>query len=108
MPIISIPIAVTASAIHTHKVNQQILQDFTNKGFQDGTLMPNKERSGFLFFDLGDRSKGLAGLTLEVSAQEEKTGKNWKLALPLSGAMEKRPTAVSQDLAERSASQDGQ
>ncbi|MGI0014985.1 MAG: hypothetical protein ACREBU_16320, partial [Nitrososphaera sp.] len=52
VPIISIPVAVAASAIHTSSVNRQIVQDFASKTFREGTLAPNKELSGFLFFEM--------------------------------------------------------
>ena len=48
VPIISIPVAVVASAIHTSKVNEQIVRDFAAKRFPDGVFMPNKEGSGFV------------------------------------------------------------
>ncbi|HZD39536.1 MAG TPA: hypothetical protein VE131_02365 [Terriglobales bacterium] len=83
VPIISIPIAVTASAIHTSKVNEQIVHDFAAKSFADGEILPNKERSGFVFFELGDGSVNLAKLTLEVEARNVATGKLVKIVSPL-------------------------
>jgi hypothetical protein len=74
VPIISIPIAVAASANHTSKVNKQIVQDFVMKGFHDGVIMPNKELSGFLFFELKKDRKDLSGLSLEMTARNQLTG----------------------------------
>ncbi len=74
VPIIGIPVAVIASSMHTSKVNEQIVRDFAAKGFADGAIMPNKERSGFLFFQLEEGQKDLARLTLEMAARNAATG----------------------------------
>lgn len=83
VPIISIPVAVAASAIHTSKVNQQIVHDFAAKGFPDGIVMPNKERSGFLFFQLEEGRKDLSGLNLEMTARNVTTGEAVRITTPL-------------------------
>ncbi len=69
VPIIAIPAAVTASALHTNKVNKQIVQDFSAKAFSDGSIMPNRDRSGFLFFELPKGRKDLSGLTLQMTSK---------------------------------------
>jgi hypothetical protein len=86
VPIIAIPVAATASAIHTSKVNKQILQDFSAKGFPDGTIMPNKDRSGFVFFELPKGRKDLSGLHLQVTARNEVTGELVTISSPLPAA----------------------
>ncbi len=86
VPIIAIPVAATASAIHTSKVNKQILQDFSAKGFPDGTIMPNKDRSGFVFFELPKGRKDLSGLHLQVTARNEVTGTLVTISSPLPAA----------------------
>src|SRR6266498_1795974 len=48
VPIISIPVVAVGSAMHTGKINQRMRQDFAAKSFAGGTIMPNKELSGFL------------------------------------------------------------
>jgi hypothetical protein len=106
VPIISIPIAVTASAIHTSKVNQQIVRDFEAKGFQDGAVMPNRERSGFVFFELQNGRKDLAGLVLELTARNPVTGDAFKLELPLPEGKLTAPADSSRD-GEGSRSTDG-
>ena len=83
VPIITIPVAVAASAAHTNKVNKQIQQDFATKGFTDGIIMPNKEQSGFLFFELGKGRKDLGGLSLELTAKNQVTGEPLTIATPL-------------------------
>jgi hypothetical protein len=83
VPIISIPVAVAASAIHTNKVNKQILQDFSAKGFPDGTITPNKERSGFVFFELPKGRRDLSGLLLQIKARNETTDRFITIATPL-------------------------
>jgi hypothetical protein len=83
VPIISIPVAVVASAVHTNKVNKQIVQDFTAKRFADGVIAPNTERSGFVFFDLEADRKDLSGLTLEVVARNMSTGDTVTISTPL-------------------------
>jgi hypothetical protein len=74
VPIISIPIAVAASAIHTSSVNDKIVQDFVAKRFQDGTINRNKQLSGFLFLELEEGRKDLSGLNLELAARNMTTG----------------------------------
>ena len=86
VPIIAIPVAATASAIHTSKVNKQILQDFSAKGFPDGTIMPNKDRSGFVFFELPKGRKDLSGLNLQIASRNEVTGESLTIASPLPAA----------------------
>jgi hypothetical protein len=86
VPIVAIPVAVTASAIHTSKVNKQILQDFSAKGFPDGTILPNKEQSGFLFFELPKGRKDLSGLNLQVTPRKEGTGEFLTITAPLPAA----------------------
>ena len=100
VPIVSIPIAVTASAIHTSKVNKQIVQDFSAKGFPDGTIMPNKEQSGFLFFQLPKGRKDLSGLNLQVTPRKEGTGEFLTITSPLPPATFKpvKASASSEDI----------
>jgi len=86
VPMIAIPVAVTASAIHTSKVNKQIVQDFSAKGFPDGTIMPNKDRSGFVFFELPKGRKDLSGLHLQITSRNEVTGEFVTVSSPLPAA----------------------
>lgn len=103
VPIISIPVAVAASAIHTNKVNEQIVRDFAAKWFPDGVIMPNKELSGFLFFELEEGRKDLAGLTLEMAAKNVGTGEVVKISTPLPNATFTQQTqASSQEGSEKS------
>jgi hypothetical protein len=83
VPIVAIPVAVTASAVHTSKVNKQIAQDFSAKGFPDGTIMPSKEQSGFVFFELPKGRKDLSGLNLQVTPRKEGTGEFLTITSPL-------------------------
>ena len=87
VPIIGIPIAIAASATHTSKVNAQIAQDFSAKAFSDGTIMRNKERGGFVFFELEKGRKDLSGLSLEVTARNLVTNENLTIAAPLPAAI---------------------
>lgn len=86
VPIISIPVAVAASAIHTSSVNKKIFQDFTGKVFPEGIIPQNKRRSGFLFFGLEEERKDLSGLILEVTARKVITGKTVTITAPLPAA----------------------
>lgn len=86
VPIIAIPIAAAASATHTSKVNKQILQDFSQKAFQDGVIAPHKDQSGFLFLELEKERKDLSGLSLEVTAKNLVTGELVAVAMPLPAA----------------------
>ncbi len=86
VPIIAIPIAATASAVHTSGVNKQIVQDFSAKVFQDSVILPHKDHSGFLFFELDEGRKDLAGLTLEMTAKNVTTGEVVTFAAPLPAA----------------------
>lgn len=86
VPIISIPIAIAASATHTSKINTQIAQDFSAKAFADGTIAPNKERGGFVFFEFEKGRKDLSGLSLEVTARNLATNEDLIIAAPLPAA----------------------
>jgi len=86
VPIISIPVALTASAMHTHSVNKKIVQDFATKTFPDGVIPPNKERSGFLFFELEEGQEDLAGLNLELTARDVATEETVTISVPLPAA----------------------
>ena len=83
VPIIGIPIAVVASAMHTSKINKQLVQDFAAKGFPDGIILPNKERAGVLFFELDKGRKDLSGLSLEITAKNVVTGEQVTITAPL-------------------------
>ena len=84
VPIIAIPFAICVSGIHTGNVNQQIVRDFTAKGLPDGAVLPNKERSGFVFFESDGDRKDVAGLILEVIVRNTNTGEPISVELPLS------------------------
>lgn len=86
VPIISIPIAVAASATHTSKVNKQIVEDFRAKAFPDGIITPHSKRSGFLFFELDEGQEDLLGLSLELTAKNAATGEPVVVATPLPAA----------------------
>lgn len=83
VPIISIPVAATASVIHTNKVNKQIVQDFSAKSFPEGTIMPKKDRSGFLFVQLDKNWADLSGLTLHVTTRPVSGGEPTTVSTPL-------------------------
>jgi hypothetical protein len=84
VPIITIPIAIIVSAMHTGNVNQQIVRDFTAKSLSDGAVLPNKEKLGFVFFESDADRKDVAGLTLEVTVRNTSTGEPISIELPLS------------------------
>jgi hypothetical protein len=86
VPIIGIPIGVVASAMHTSRINKQLVQDFAAKGFQDGIITPRKERAGFLFFELDKGRKDLSGLSLEMTAKNVVTGESVTITAPLPAA----------------------
>jgi len=83
VPIISIPVAATASVIHTNKVNAQIKQDFNDKAFKDGPILANKERSGFLFYELSKGQNNLQGMDLALSARNAGTLETISIVTPL-------------------------
>ena len=84
VPIITIPFAIGASAIHTGDVNQQIVRDFVAKGLPDGAVLPNKEKSGFVFFESEGSHKDVVGMTLEVTVRNTDTGEPISVQIPLS------------------------
>jgi len=86
VPIISIPIALAASAMHTSGVNDKIVQDFAAKRFEEGIINPNKELSGFLFLELEEGRKDLSGLNLELTAKNVATGEIVTVTAPLPSA----------------------
>lgn len=69
VPIISIPIAATASVMHTNKVNRQRFEDFTAKALVGAPLPASKEVSGFLFFEVDKVRSKWTGITLELKAK---------------------------------------
>jgi hypothetical protein len=98
VPIIAIPVAVIASASHTSKVNLKMVADFNVKAFQDGAILPNKDRSGFLFLELEEDMQDTSGLTLEMTAKNIETGEVMTMtaAVPAANFTQKEK-ASSQD-----------
>lgn len=86
VPIISIPIAVVASSMHTSEVNEKMVQDFEAKRFKEGIINPHKQLSGFLFLELEEGRKDLSGLSLELTATNVTTGEIVKVTTPLPNA----------------------
>jgi len=86
VPIIGIPIAVAASAMHTNSVNKQVVQDFTSKFFPEGAIAPHKERAGFMFYELKDGRRDLSGLTLKMAARNVATDEIVTIDMPLPSA----------------------
>lgn len=84
VPIISIPIAATASVMHTNKVNRQIMEDFTAKSFASETVSPGKEKSGFLFFDVDKLRSEFAGLVLEMKMKIDGAAEPVTISAPIS------------------------
>lgn len=74
VPIIAIPIAATASAVHTSGVNKKMVADFKAKAFQDASIQPNTNHTGFLFLELEEGMQDTSGLTLEMTAKNIGTG----------------------------------
>jgi len=69
--------------MHTTSVNTQIVNDFKAKSFPDGELVPRKERSGFLFYELEEGQKEISNARLELKARNLATGEIVTLAVPL-------------------------
>lgn len=86
VPIIAIPIAAAASAGHTSKVNKQMVADFTAKAFLDEVIMPNKDFSGFVYFELEEGRQDLSGLSLEMTAKNIVTQELTTVIAALPGA----------------------
>lgn len=86
VPIIAIPIAAATSAGHTSKVNNQMVADFTAKAFLDEVIQPNKDFSGFVYFELEEERQDLAGLTLEMTAKNIVTQELTTITTPLPAA----------------------
>ncbi len=74
VPIIAIPVAVIASASHTSKVNLKMVADFNAKAFQDTTIQPNTNHTGFIFLALEEGMQDTSGLTLEMTVKNVGTG----------------------------------
>lgn len=66
VPIIGIPIAATASVMHTNKVNRQMREDFTAKYLSSATVDPGKDSTGYLFFEAEKARSDFNALALEV------------------------------------------
>lgn len=86
VPIIAIPVAATASAMHTSKVNKKVVADFTAKAFEGGMLESNSKRTGFLFFELPDGLEDTTGLSLDLTAKNVTTGEVVNLTAPVPAA----------------------
>jgi hypothetical protein len=86
VPIIAIPIAATASVIHTSKVNKKVVADFSAKAFQGGAIQPHQDRSGFLFLALENGMHDLSGLNLELTAKNVETGEVMVMTVPVPAA----------------------
>lgn len=83
VPIISIPIAATASVMHTNKVNRQMQEDFTAKALTTAPLPMNKEVSGFLFFEVDKIRSKWNGMMLDINAKFEGDAGGVALSTPL-------------------------
>lgn len=66
VPIIGIPIAATASVMHTNKVNRQMREDFAAKSLSSATVEPGKDNTGYLFFESEKARGDFIALVLEV------------------------------------------
>jgi len=86
VPIISIPIAVVASSMHTSKVNKAIIADFAAKAFPDVIIPSKRDKSGFLYIELPDGRENLSGLTLEVKTTNILTKESVIITSPLPAA----------------------
>lgn len=86
VPIIAIPVAAAASAVHTSKVNKKVVADFSAKAFQGGEIQPNHDRSGFLFLALENEIQDLSGLNLELAAKNVETGELTIMTVPVPAA----------------------
>jgi hypothetical protein len=86
VPIIAIPVAATASALHTSGVNKKIVADFTAKAFQGGVVEPNNNHTGFLYLELPEGVEGTSGLSLELTAKNVATGEIMNLTAPVPAA----------------------
>lgn len=80
VPIIAIPVAVTASALHTSGVNKKIVADFMAKRYEGGVIEPNSNRTGFLYLELPEGLQDTSGLSLELTAKNVGTGEVMILA----------------------------
>ena len=95
VPIIAIPIAATASALHTSKVNKKIVADFTAKAYQGGVIEPNNNHTGFLYLELPEGVQDTSGLNLELTAKNVGTGEvmNLTAAVPAASFAQKEKTS---------------
>jgi hypothetical protein len=83
VPIVTILVVAAVSALHTNKVNKQIGRDFAAKAFPDEPVMPHKEQSGFLFFELENGRKDLTGLILDVAVKTGAAAEIVTVSVPL-------------------------
>jgi hypothetical protein len=69
IPIISIPIAATASVMHTNKVNQKRYEDFLAKALNNGQVASGKEAFGFVFVEIDPKRTKWDDLKVEFAAK---------------------------------------
>lgn len=94
VPIIGIPIAATASVMHTNKVNRQILEDFTAKALTSGTIAPGKEVSGFLFFEVDKVRTDFPSLAVDVKLTADGSPNPFVVSVPLAPLMMGAPVTT--------------
>lgn len=65
-------------------VNNEVELHFERLALADALVKPNEAKAGFVYFKLPDKVKRLEGVTIEMNASDEKSGKRltYKLSLP--------------------------
>jgi len=78
------PVAIGASAVHTHGVNKKIEAYFEAAGFQDALLGPKQNTLGFVYFKLADGVKRPESLSVDAEVIQDGTGKklDYKFDIP--------------------------
>jgi hypothetical protein len=83
VPLITIPAAMTLSAISTHTANTRMASDLHVKSFGAGKLESGEHRSGFVFFTIEPREKSLLNLNLQISLKYLAPDQKRLISVPL-------------------------
>jgi hypothetical protein len=69
VPIISVPIAATASVMHTNKVNKKMHEDFTAKSLVNGVIPTGKDVFGFIFVEIDPKRTTWSDIKVDLTAK---------------------------------------
>ena len=77
------PGTIAGSASHTAYINRRIKRHFQSLEFKEAVVKPNETATGFMYFDIPEKSKRLENLVVQVDVLTDQGGKvSYKLSVP--------------------------